>query len=144
MSREVAERFVNELCGQEVNYVWRGAGSAIFLELGKLTEAKNEHLSGEFTICIEWSWRIENHSSILLGSWSEPDDIEMVTNLLNGLVVSKINFYARLPEIEIIFDNGIYLLSFATAEGNPQWSIKNSSSTYLSVEKGNFVSENNT
>ena len=68
LDREVAEQIVEELHGQKVTHIWRGAGTAIFLELGNLAKSKNNHLSGEFTISIEWSWRLENHHSILLGS----------------------------------------------------------------------------
>lgn len=79
MSRDDAsaiEGFRDGLIGLPLSHLWRGYGSAIFLEFGHLTprtrrsgEAGNP--CGEFGLMIEWSWRIENIVSILCGSWSE-------------------------------------------------------------------------
>ena len=60
--------------GLPVADVWKGYGSAIFLELGKLHKVKdykNKPLrkKGDITLMIEWSWRIESHRSIVVGSF---------------------------------------------------------------------------
>ena len=64
------------LVGMEVAHLWRGHGSAIFLEFGTLSpgsvrrDGSPGNPMGEITIGIEWSWRIENANSIVCGSWS--------------------------------------------------------------------------
>ena len=124
-----------------VSYVWRGHGSAIFLELGELKENNiKNHPSGESTISIEWSWRVENKSSIILGSWSDDEDIDKIKDIIKGLSIKNISFFSRLKEIEIQFNEDIWLSSFATAEGDPEWSIKNNNK-WLFFKKGRFVSE---
>jgi hypothetical protein len=72
----VLETFRDALIGLPLSHVWRGYGSAIFLEFGRLTprtrrsgEAGNPR--GELGLMIQWSWRIEDTVSILCGSWSQ-------------------------------------------------------------------------
>jgi hypothetical protein len=68
-----------ELVGMKVSHLWRGYGSAIFLEFGNLSpgsarrDGSPGNPMGEITIGIEWSWRIENATSIICGSWSEEE-----------------------------------------------------------------------
>ena len=63
------------LLGLPVSHVWRGHGTALFVEFGEL-HAKKKHdgsmgnPTGDITLMIEWSWRIEKPRSILGGSWS--------------------------------------------------------------------------
>jgi len=132
------------LKNQIISHVWRGHGSAIFLELGKLKEnKKGKNPSGEYTIAIEWSWRIENRSSIILGSWSEDYEIDKITSILKGLTIQNLTFFSRLKELKIKLNKDHWLLSFATNKGNPEWSIKNKNA-WLYFKKGGFVSEQNT
>ena len=139
-----AENHVNPLEGKRISHVWRGHGSAIFIEIGALTPNKNgKHPNGEFTIGIEWSWRLENNNSIILGSWSDDDIINNVKSILKDQVIKKISFFSRLKEINIETKDGYWLLSFATAEGDPEWSIRNKNK-WLYCKKGKFVIEENT
>ena len=127
-----------------ISQVSRGYGSAIFLELGELKEnVKGLSPFGESTVSIEWSWRIENKNSIILGSWSEDHEIDKVTSILHGLTIKNITFFARLKEIQLELNKGYWLSSFATAEGNPEWSIKDKDK-WLYFKKGKFVIEENT
>jgi hypothetical protein len=70
------QTFRDALIGLPLSHLWRGCGSTICLEFGRLTpttrrsgEAGNP--SGELGLMIQWSWRIENTVSIRCGSWSE-------------------------------------------------------------------------
>jgi hypothetical protein len=63
--------FRNALIGKPVSHVWRGYGSAFFLEFGKLTPRKRKsgeagNPMGELTLMVEWSWRIERKYSMRL------------------------------------------------------------------------------
>jgi hypothetical protein len=67
--------FFDSLVEKQVSHVWRGHGSAIFVEFGELSTDLDRvngktNPSGELTLMIEWSWRIERTRSILCGSWS--------------------------------------------------------------------------
>jgi hypothetical protein len=53
------------MLGMEVTHVWRGYGSALFLEMGKLTPQMRRdgtpgNPKGEMELMIEWNWRIED------------------------------------------------------------------------------------
>lgn len=50
ITTEEAITFISPFLGKEISRVWQGHGSAIFLEVGELTDNK-----GELTIMIEWS-----------------------------------------------------------------------------------------
>src|SRR5437588_10390491 len=69
------QAFLADLRGRRVSHVWRGYGSALFLEFGEL--AKTRKLNGkpgqpvgDLSLMVEWSWRVENKNTILGGSWS--------------------------------------------------------------------------
>ena len=91
------------LNGLSVSHTWRGYGSAIFLELGKLRppERGGSNPRGEAHVMIEWSWRVEGPRSILGGSWSGERKLTNVVAGLKGLRVTSIALEGRLPEISI-------------------------------------------
>lgn len=72
---------------------------------------------------IQWSWRIENARSILCGSWSEEDLWEATFDQLRNSAVVDVSTIGRLPEIAVSLTGGLYVSSFMTAEGDPQWSL---------------------
>ena len=62
------ELFSSPLIGLSVSRVWQGYGSAIFVEFGKLhstlaRDGRPGSPRGEWTLFIEWSWRIANACS---------------------------------------------------------------------------------
>ena len=136
-----ATNFTADLIGERVSQVWRGAGTAIFLELGSIEPARSGRgRGGSGCIGVEWSWRVERGASILGGSFSEDQDISSMVESLQGLTVQSIAFFGRIPEIEVGFASGDRLLSFSTVEGDPEWSIR-VADRYLSVVSGLFVYE---
>jgi hypothetical protein len=72
---------------------------------------------------IQWSWRIEDTVSILCGSWSQEHLWEPTFDLLRNKVVVELSVVGRLPEIVVALTEGLYVSSFMTAEGDPQWSL---------------------
>ena len=116
------------LVGKSVTRVWRGHGSALFLEFGKLSEVvspsgNRRSKKGELTLMIEWSWRIERARSILGGSWSEEARWPAMFDQLLGATVTLAEVHGRLPEIEVSMSNGLRVCSYMTAEGQPQWAL---------------------
>jgi len=124
----VASPFFDALIGKVVSHVWRGHGSAIFLEFGALTpsarkgEAPGQSI-GELSLMIQWSWRIERPKSILGGSWSSEGRWPGMFEKLKGATVSEVQINGQLPEICVVLSNGLRVASFMTAEGQPEWAV---------------------
>lgn len=119
-----AEQFagvVSGLHGVPISRTWRGIGTAIFVELGKLSNAQRP--KGEATIMLEWSWRVEAPKSIAFGSFSGDRKISNRLAKLVGLKVAEIGIVGRLPELFIRLSNGYYIQSFSTVEGDPEWCL---------------------
>jgi hypothetical protein len=116
------------LIDEEITYLWRGYGSAIFIEIGELTPRSNRdgspgHPEGQISLGVEWSWRIEDNTSILCGSWSEEELWEPSFARLRGARIKGCRLFGRLPEIELSAENGIHFVSFSTTDGQPQWHL---------------------
>jgi hypothetical protein len=136
--------FREALIGLPLSHLWRGHGSAIFLQFGRLTprtrrsgEAGNPQ--GELELMIEWSWRIENTTSILCGSWSEEHLWEPTFDLIRNQTVVDLSVVGRLPEIVVALTGDHYVSSFMTADGDPSWSLfdrRSDSVRWLNVRDG--------
>jgi hypothetical protein len=137
-------RIARELEGMKVSHLWRGYGSAFFLEFGVLTPRQRRDGSegnpfGEISIGIEWSWRIEGENSIICGSRSEEESWNSAFAQVRNTALAKLSLHGRLPELELAFTNGVFIASFMTAEGQPEWSITDrrvSPNVWLSVRNG--------
>jgi hypothetical protein len=126
----VASPFFEALIGKAVSHVWRGHGSAIFIEFGTLTPRttpiKNKtpgESVGELSLMIGWSWRIERPKSILGGSWSAVGQWPAMFEKLKGATVSDVQLFGHVPEICVSLSNGLRVVSFMTAEGQPEWAL---------------------
>lgn len=122
------EQLAKSLIGLPIGHIWRGYGSAIFLEFGKLRSRYRRDGSpgnpeGEASLGIEWSWRIEHEAAIRCGSWSEEDLWEPAFDLLRGARIARLEVFGILPEVALTMDVGVRLLSFSTTDGQPQWDI---------------------
>lgn len=121
------ESFVAPILGLQVIAVWRGAGSAIFVEFGDGSETEaypsGERRTGAFTLMVEWSWRIEAETRILGGSFSEDHVIEEALYGCAGRRVESVELFGRLPEVAVALSGGRRVLSFMTSEGDPEWTI---------------------
>jgi hypothetical protein len=117
-----------QILGLPISAIWRGHGSTIFLEIGQLYPVKrksgeNGNPTGEYTVMLEWSWRIESQTSIIGGSWSDEEGWQTLFNSLLGRTVLDISVFGRLPELSLVLSGEKYVLSFMTAEGQPSWSV---------------------
>jgi hypothetical protein len=120
------EHFRDATRGMKVSHVWRGYGSALFLELGTLTPRKRRDGSlgnprGEIGFMIEWSWRIEDERSIICGSFSNEELWRPAFDRLIGHEVVGISMFGRLPEVLLSLANNLHVASFMTADGDPAW-----------------------
>ena len=137
------------LIGLRLSHVWRGYGSAIFLEFGELRDRKHKNGNprqpgGEFGIMIEWSWRIERDNSILCGSWSDDVIWEPIFFSLKDATAIDLQLFGQIPEITIYLSNEHRITSFMTAEGDPEWTLFDRSSKpdrWLHVHHGKVLEE---
>ena len=146
---DLLRTFVDPLLGLPVNHIWRGGGSAIFVELGELSwKAANGGLRrnppGEMGIMIEWSWRIEERLSIICGSFSDETLWPRGCSALLNQKLIGADCFGRLPEIDLSFSNGTHLVSFMTAHGGPEWTIferKGNATRWLTTHRDRLVIE---
>ena len=138
------EALAASLSGQPISYLWRGYGSAVFIEFGDLTPRTNRagspgHPEGQVSLGVEWSWRIEDDATILSGSWSEEDLWEPTFSRLRNTQVESVKVFGKLPEIELSTDRGVRFISFSTTDGQPQWHLvdrRNGPARWFSVRNG--------
>ncbi|MFL1455849.1 hypothetical protein ACJO5Y_18220, partial [Marinobacter sp. GN3S48] len=120
--------FKQAVLGLPVNHVWLGHGSAIFVELGELSptylrDGSTGNPSGNFTLMVEWSWRIEKPRSILGGSYSSARRWPSMLKKLLGSTVTGLETIGAIPEIQLSLSNGTRVVSFMTESGQPQWAL---------------------
>lgn len=133
--------------GHTVGHVWRGHGSAIFLELGALTSSTRAdgrlgQPRGDISIGIEWNWRFERPRSILGGTWSDERRWPAFFRPILGQSIRDLAVLGTLPEIELTFSNSMRLRSFMNDAGQPQWSVierTSSQARIWCVERGRIV-----
>jgi hypothetical protein len=142
LSRPAFVERVAGAVGLEVSHTWQGYGSAIFLELGRLRRVEQENNPrGQYSVMVEWSWRVESPRSVEFGSWSRDRKIATGLASLQGHTVTAITVEGRLPELVIELSGGRWLHSFMTAEGQPRWVVFLPGGECISVERGGLVWE---
>jgi len=122
------EVVAQSLVGEPISHIWRGHGTAVFIEIGELTPS-TEHRrdgsllnpSGRVSLGVEWSWRIQDRRSILCGSWSNGVLWSPTFDRLRQGRVKECRLFGTLPEIELATDEGLRFVSFSTTDGQPQW-----------------------
>ena len=122
------EQYRSQLVGLPVSHVWRGHGSALFIEFGELTpkyrkDGRLLNSDGEFSLMIEWSWRIEVATAIICGNWSDEESWPPAMSGLVGLHVVDVGVSGRLPEVLLTLSGERYVLSFMTSDGDPAWAL---------------------
>jgi hypothetical protein len=143
------ETFAKPLVGLPVSHIWNGYGSAIFFEFGLLNPSVRRRRdgslgnpSGEFTLMIEWSWRIEGKRRIWCGSWSDEERWTRMFLRLQGARVAAISATGRIPEVDLALNNGLHVVSCMTAEGDPEWGLlkrNGEETTSVGVSAGRLV-----
>lgn len=141
---EAFESFAASLVGMPISHVWRGYGSAIFIECGNLQpfvkrDGSTGNPEGEVSLGVEWSWRIEDATAIRCGSWSEEDLWEPALGALRDARIARCELFGALPEVIITTDSRIRFVSFSTTHGQPQWHLvdrRNSAPRWFTVREG--------
>ena len=130
LSEKEFSELVRPVVGSRITQVWRGCGSAIFLDFGELREVRystknggRKALIGQFTISIEWSWRVERARSIAFGSWSTDRIITNRLQTLLGRSIESLTVFGRIPELQLALSDGLWLTSYMTSHGHPEWAV---------------------
>ncbi|MGJ4906053.1 hypothetical protein ACQR0V_31105 [Bradyrhizobium sp. HKCCYLS2058] len=96
---------------------------------------------------IQWSWRIERGNSILCGSSNDDSLWEPIFFGLKNAKAIELQLFGQLAEIAIGLSNGHRIVSFMTADGDPQWTLFDRSSKpdrRLCVRDGKVLEERST
>jgi hypothetical protein len=142
LARPDFDGLVSAASGLEVAHTWLGYGSAIFLELGALRHIKGaNNPRGEFSVMIEWSWRVESQRRVEFGSWSGDRKIASGVASLKGHTVEALALAGRLPELVVALGGGRWVHSFMTAEGQPRWVVFLPGGDWVRVRRGVLVRE---
>ena len=127
-----------------VSRPWKGYGSAIFLELGRLTEEPGVHrgiVTGEACIAIEWDWRLELDAAIVCGSSDSRPVIHEGLKSLRDAAIASIEIEGRVPELVVRMSTGHILRSMAMLRGDPRWSIKARDGGWLNSKAGSLSTD---
>jgi hypothetical protein len=145
------EDFAIPLIGLPVSRSWRGYGSAIFLEFGRLSppswlrrDGSPGEPEGEMGLMIEWSWRFEGRRSILCGSWSDEERWPRALACLTWASVAGASLFGRLPEIDVALTGGLHVVSLMTAQGDPAWTLfdrRDGEARWIGVRSGRLLAE---
>jgi hypothetical protein len=140
---------VAPILGLPISRPWRGYGSALFLELGELHDEPllpsrrrpegDTSQKGQATIMIEWSWRVERARSIAFGSWSTERRMTNGVARLVGHRIEAIDIVGRLPEVLVQLSDGLWLQTFNTSEGQPEWTVFLPDESWVTVIAGHVV-----
>ncbi|EIZ77603.1 hypothetical protein WSK_3839 [Novosphingobium sp. Rr 2-17] len=143
---EAFESFAASLIGLPISHVWRGYGSAVFIECGKLSPVTQRdglpgNRDGEASLGVEWSWRIEDRAAIRCGSWSNESLWELAFDTMRNARIERLELFGALPEVMITLDSGVRFLSFSTTDGQPQWHLvdrRNNKPRWFTVREGHL------
>lgn len=116
------------LTGLTISHVWIGHGSALFLELGILSERIKRDGSignpqGEITVIVDFDWRVERKKSIMGGSHDERKHCIALSCKLLGAMIKTARVVGRIPELEIELSNNLWVSTFSHDKGQPTWAV---------------------
>jgi hypothetical protein len=128
-----------------VSRPWKGWGSALFLELGRLSPSRNEldkPSEGEACVTIFWDWRVEAGTRVLGGSSNTGPRIARGIQSLCGSKLEKLVVTGQVPELVLDFTNGQCLRSMVMKGGDPEWRIRLPDSNYVYCKAGVLLTGN--
>lgn len=103
---EITTKIKNQKCWRP----WRGAGFAVYFELGdKLTNHKNEEPSkGTYTIGLTvCPWYVFKRDKLIFGVESSYEEIDKDLKIFKGKTLQEIQFDEKKYEAKAIFSDGL-------------------------------------
>jgi len=130
VTSERCANLLGRIEGLRISRPWLGYANVLFLELGKLhTETLKTRRrtlrtrKGQVCFMIEPNWRVEKRRSIQFGSEFSDARIAKGVPSLRGQHVERIELTDGLPELQVTFDDGRCLRTFADWDTQPAWTI---------------------
>lgn len=124
------QHFQAGTAGMAVAHVWRGYGTALFLEFGRLTPAVGQRRDGssrppvgQIGAMIEADWRIVHGNRIVCGSADEEELWSQGFAHLLGRRVTALTTFGHLPELAICLTGAIRVESLTGRAGDPAWTL---------------------
>ncbi len=142
MKQTKIETYLDQCKGKKINKVWKGYGSALFLELGRLksefSSSGKKYVLGQISIDIVWEWRIEKIRSIHVGSADTARRNLNQIPILKGKQIQEITLAGRLPELNLVLSNNLWISTCTHWQGQPEWGIRfNDEDLIMLVQRGN-------
>jgi hypothetical protein len=122
------------LVGMELSHIWRGHGTALFLEFGKLSERLRKDGSvgnpiGEISVGLEFEWRIELDRRVVCGSHGDQELWPEVFKSLLGKRAARVELFGDVPELRVVMGERERLLTYSLDDGGPEWALTDNRST---------------
>ena len=117
------------LDGLPVSHVWLSDYFTLYLELGALRPGRVRkdgsigNPLGDVTIYAGTGWRLERAGSIVGARLSSKSKRTSAALAMQGTSVISNAVFGRLPELQIELSGGVWLTTFADAEGQPEWTV---------------------
>lgn len=123
-----------DLVGMELSHLWRGHGTALFLEFGKLSERLRNDGSvgnpiGEISVGLEFDWRIEVDRRLLIGSYGDQQLWPKLFKSSMGKRASHVELFGDVPELRVVMAERERLLSFSLDDSGPEWGVTDNRSS---------------
>ena len=137
LSVEQANDLLQSLVGLPISKPWKGYGSAVFFELGPLTDEPGHKKSqGQSCINLNWDWRVEGPTQILFGSSNTgPKISDGLSDLLECKIV-ELTLSGNLPELHARTSSDLRIISASMTAGDPQWNIRLNSESWMECQNG--------
>jgi hypothetical protein len=122
------QQFCAPLVGLPVTHIWRGYGTALYLEFGdlhprRLSDGSSGNPTGDWELLIASGWRIEGRGLALCDSESDDSHWQEVFRGLMNATVEVVSLVGELPEIALALSNELRLISMTGAQRSPQWTL---------------------
>lgn len=127
---EAFQHLSKVLQGSRVSHVWRGYGSALFVECGPLSDSQvirkdgtAGNPRGRWTIDLACDWRVESESFVMLGSHDEDRIWSAEIGSLVDDEIAGVEIVGQVPELCVKLSSGKRLRTFALDQSGPQWAL---------------------
>jgi hypothetical protein len=127
---ETFHQIAHALKGARISHVWRGYGSALFVECGRLSESQvsrkdgsSGNPKGQWSIGLECDWRIEAESCVVCGSHDEKATWAKTLASLVDDDIASVEMFGDVAELRVTLHSGKKLLTFALDHSGPEWSL---------------------
>lgn len=126
--------------GQRISCAWLGGANCLFLELGELSAPSDKKPGkGEFTVLLEYGWRVEKDTDIVAGPADDVSLITFVLESLTGEVLLAPVVQSGPPELILALESGYRIVTFSGLAGDPEWSVQLPGGDYVSVSAGEIT-----